>query len=96
MLREYEAILVLKNLKNQEKQKGWEPIEKALSKRNISPKKKESWGVLKLFHPVKNEKKGEFHYFLFKARGEDISALQTELKLNINVLKCLITRVSYG
>ena len=93
MVREYEAILILKDLKTQEKQKAWSPIENILSKRNISPKKKESWGIRKLFHPVKNEKKGEFHYFLFKAKGEDISALQTELKLNINVLKCLITKV---
>ena len=93
MVRKYEAILVLKDLKNKQVPNALLSVEKILSKRDISPKKKENWGVRDLFHPVKNEAKGEFHYFLFKANGKDISSLQSELKLDINVLKCLVMRV---
>ena len=92
-VREYEAILVLKDVNTQAQEKFVDSIQKIFSKRNISVKSQESWGIRKLFHPVVKEEKGEFQHFLFKATGEDISALQSDLKLDLNILKCFITRV---
>ena len=93
VVREYEAVLVLKKLNVQAKEEVLNSIQKIFSKKDISIKDQESWEVQKLFHPVRKEDKGDFQYFLFKAKKGDIPALQSDFKRDLNILRCLIARV---
>ncbi|TGN18175.1 30S ribosomal protein S6 [Leptospira idonii] len=70
-------------------------IKDILSKHTVTIQNEEDWGSKRLWHPIGQDEQG--HFTLIKCQGSpsEISKIEHEFKLNVNILKSLVIR-SHG
>ena len=95
-IRNYEAILVLKELNKEAQTKTFDSVYSNLEKKGAEILQTENWGVKDLFHPTSKMSKGNFNFLRFNIIGEKIKEVYSELKLNSNIIKIFILRVQRG
>ncbi len=96
LVQNYEAVLVLKELSKEDKSKAFDFVYDTFSKKGSEVLGKEDWGVKDLFHPISKINRGDFNFFQFNIAGEHIKNIYSELKLNTDILKIFIAKVSRG
>ncbi len=70
-----------------------EKYAKLLEKFDGSIVKAENWGLLNLSYLIKKNRKGNYIHFKIKADGKAISELETNEKIDKNLLRYLTVRV---
>ena len=92
--RNYELVLILKETRGTATNaETLSEILTVLQKRNVTSIQPEEWGTRKLYHLKKKEAKGVFHYIKFEANPKDIPIISQDLKINLNTLNVVITRI---
>lgn len=92
--RDYEVVLVLSDQNPENLSKVKEDIEASFAKRGATIASKEDWGLRKLFHDAAKQGKGHFQFYQMKANPQSVQQIHADLKVNIDVIKTLITRQS--
>ena len=95
-VRDYEAVMVLREMNAEKLSTFFDALYDSFEKRGAEIIQKEDWGLKDLFHISGNAQKGHFNFFRFHSAGQQIKNIYSDLKLNPNILKIIITKVSHG
>ncbi|MCS6985692.1 MAG: 30S ribosomal protein S6 [Leptospiraceae bacterium] len=94
--REYELTYIVGDIAPEAAKKVQQEVEGILSKREAVITSVEEWGHRRLFHPAKKNQYGHFYYVTFKAKPENIQAINADLRVTADVVKFLICRADEG
>ncbi|MCU0824822.1 MAG: 30S ribosomal protein S6 [Leptospira sp.] len=90
-MRNYEITSILREGNVEETKSA---VKDLLAKYSFTIQNEEDWGSKKLWHPIGQDENG--HFILFKCTGNptDVSKVEHEFKLNVNVLKALVIKAN--
>ncbi|MDF3819234.1 30S ribosomal protein S6 [Leptospira sp. 96542] len=90
-MRNYEITNILRE-GNVEETKS--VVKELLAKHSFTIQNEEDWGSKRLWHPIGQDEQG--HFVLYKCSGtpSDVSKLEHDFKLNVNILKALVIKAN--
>ncbi|GCD78116.1 30S ribosomal protein S6 [Thermaurantimonas aggregans] len=94
MVQQYETVFILNPVLSEEQTR--ETVEKfkgIIEAKGGEVTHVEHWGLRKLAYPIQKKRSGFYHLLEFKAPGELIDTLETELKRDERVMRYLTVRM---
>lgn len=92
-MNNYEGLFIIKpELKEEDAKNIYKVIGDLIVKNGGSVKKDEVWGKKQLAYPVSKRKEGYYYKVDFSAPPTSIVKLETEYKLNDDILRTMITK----
>ncbi len=92
-MNNYEGLFIIKPDLNEESLKGaCKILSELVVKSGGNVKKEEAWGKRPLAYPVKKFKEGHYYKLDFEAPGETVSKVEAACKLNVDVIRAMISR----
>ena len=94
MTNQYETVFILTPVLSEAQMK--EAVQKfkdLLKERNAELVHEEHWGLKKLAYPIQKKSTGFYHLFEYKAEGDIIEPLETEMKRDERMLRFLTVKL---
>ncbi|OGW74780.1 MAG: 30S ribosomal protein S6 [Omnitrophica bacterium RBG_13_46_9] len=91
-MNEYDGLFIIDPTKEKSLKEVTEGISGAVLKSNGKINKEENWGKQKLNYQIKKNTEGIYYKLNFSMDPSAISALKNTYKLNMNILRAMITR----
>ena len=88
-MRAYEITNVILDNPHSLTEETKSEIKNILQKYSVEIESEEDWGQKKLWHKIRGNETGFYHYMKCKAEPNVISDLENEFKLNQNILRSL-------
>lgn len=90
-MRKYEITAVYSPNAVEETKNGFK---ETLAKHSVTVTNEEDWGIKKLWHPVDGKENGHYNFFQCEAEPNVIEKIESEAKINQNILKAMVVRVN--
>lgn len=94
MTNQYETVFILTPVLSEAQMK--EAVQKfrdLLKDHNAEIVHEEQWGLKKLAYPIQKKSTGFYHLFEYKAEGDNIESLETEMKRDERMLRFLTVKL---
>jgi len=94
MTNQYETVFILTPVLSEAQMK--EAVQKfkdLLKDHNAEIVHEEQWGLKKLAYPIQKKSTGFYHLFEYKAEGDIIESLETEMKRDERMLRFLTVKL---
>ena len=93
-MNQYETVFILTPVLSEDQMKeAVKKYEDHLAKAGAEIVHEEHWGMRKLAYPIQKKSTGFYHLIEFKAEGEVIANVETELKRDERVLRFLTVKL---
>jgi len=93
-MNQYETVFILTPVLSEDQMKeAVKKYEDYLTKAGSEIVHEEHWGMRKLAYPIQKKSTGFYHLIEFKAEGEVIANVETELKRDERVLRFLTVKL---
>ena len=94
MTNQYETVFILTPVLSETQMK--EAVQKfkdILKKNDVEIVHEEHWGLKKLAYPIQKKSTGFYHLFEYRADGDVIEAMETEMKRDERMLRFLTVKL---
>jgi small subunit ribosomal protein S6 len=91
-MKKYE-LMTIYPIEDEKFKDGTEKVKAVLAQFGAQVEKEESYGDRDLAHEINKTKRGRFVLFTVKANPAKISEINTQFRLNANLLKSLFVRI---